>query len=79
MEIKDTVNKIASMSNSELKNAISVIADSLGATPAQKRMAQNNAGLLKRKITGMSESEINKYLSKLPPEKLQELKNKIGI
>ena len=76
---KDALNKLNTMSSAELKAAIGVIADSLGATQGQKRMAQNNAQLLKRKITGMKQEDINKFLSQVPQEKLSELKSKLGI
>jgi hypothetical protein len=76
---KNTLNKIGSMPSDQLKEAIAVIADSLGATPMQKKMAVANASLLRKKLMNMSESEIRSYLNKVPPEKLGELEKKIGL
>lgn len=80
MEIsQDMINKLSSMNSEQLKKAIGEIADALGASPMQKRMAQNNAGLIKSKISRMSKNEMNAYLSKLPPDKAAELKSKLGL
>ncbi len=80
MEIsQDMINKITAMNNDELKKAISQIADALGASPSQKRMAVNNAGFIKRKINTMSKNEMQTFLSKVPPEKAAELKKTLGI
>jgi hypothetical protein len=76
---KNTLNKIGSMPSDQLKEAIAVIADSLGATPMQKKMAVANASLLRKKLMNMSESEIRSYLNKVPTEKLGELEKKIGL
>lgn len=73
------INKLSSMNSEQLKKAIGEIADALGASPMQKRMAQNNAGLIKSKISRMSKNEMNAYLSKLPPDKAAELKSKLGL
>jgi hypothetical protein len=80
MEInKDTLNKIGSMSNEQLKEVIAQITEALGATPMQKRMALNNASLIKRKLMGMSENELRNYLNKLPKDKKEELEKKIKL
>ncbi len=80
MEIsQDMINKLSAMNSEQLKKAIGEVADALGASPMQKRMAQNNAGLIKNKISRMSKSEMNTYLSKLSPDKAAELKNKLGL
>lgn len=80
MEIsRDMINKITSLNDAELKKAIGQIADALGASQSQKRMAQNNAGLIKRKINTMSKSEMEAFLSKVPPEKASELKRSLGL
>lgn len=80
MEInKDTVNRITSMSNDQLKAAIAQIADALGANPVQKRMAVSNAAMIRKKLSAMSESEIKSYLNRLPAEKLSELEKSIKL
>ena len=80
MEInKDTLNKIGSMSNEQLKDVISQITDALGASPIQKKMALNNMSLIKRKLMGMSEAEIRSYLNKIPQSKKEELEKKIKL
>lgn len=79
MEIKDTLNKISQMNNEQLRTAIGEIADALGASPSQKRRAQNNAGLLRRKVLNASESELQRYLSQVTPEKQAELKKKLNL
>lgn len=76
---QDMLNKLSQMNNEQLKKAIGEVADALGASPAQKRMAQNNAGFIKRKITHMSEHEMTEYMSKVSPEKAEELKKKLGL
>ena len=76
---KETMNKLGNLSSDQLKEAISVIADSVGATPLQKKMAVNNASLIRKKLMNMSENELRGYLSKLPPEKLGELEKKIKL
>lgn len=78
MEIKDTLNKISQLDNEQLRAAIGEIADALGASPKQKRMAQNNAGLLRRKVMNASEEDLKRYLSQVTPEKQAELKKKLG-
>jgi hypothetical protein len=45
----------------------------------QKRMALNNASLIKRKLMGMSENELRNYLNKLPKDKKEELEKKIKL
>ncbi len=76
---QDMINKITALNDAELKKAIGQIADALGASPSQKRMAQNNAGFIKRKINTMSKSEMEAFLSKVPPEKAAELKTSLGL
>lgn len=80
MEIsQDMINKLTSMNSEQLKKAIGEVADALGASPMQKKMAQSNAGLIKNKISRMSKAEMNSYLSKLPPDKASDLKRKLGL
>ena len=80
MEIsQDMINKITAMNDAELKKAIGQIADALGASQSQKRMAVNNAGFIKRKINKMSKSEMETFVSKVPPEKAEELKKTLGF
>ncbi len=80
MEInKETVDKLKGLSNEQLRFAIGEIADALGASPAQKRMAQNNAGMFRRKFSAMSEGELKKQFSKIDPEKQQELMRKLKL
>lgn len=80
MEIsQDMINKITALNDAELKKAIGQIADALGASQSQKRMAQNNAGFIKRKINTMSKSEMQTFLSKVSPEKAEELKKSLGL
>ena len=80
MEInKETVDKLKSLNNEQLRYAIGEIADALGASPAQKRMAQNNAGMLRRKFSGMSEGELKKQFSKIDDEKQRELLRKLKL
>ena len=80
MEIsQDIINKITCLNDAELKRAIGQIADALGASQSQKRMAVNNAGFVKRKISTMSKSEMEAFLSKVPPDKALELKKSLGL
>ncbi len=80
MEInKDTMDKLKSLDNEQLRFAIGEIADALGASPSQKRMAQNNAGMIRRKFAGMSEGDIQKQFAKIDPEKQQELMRKLKL
>lgn len=80
MEIsQDMINKITAMNDAELKKAIGQIAEALGASQSQKRMAVNNAGFIKRKIGTMSKSEMQTFLSKVSPEKAEELKKSLGL
>ncbi len=76
---QDMINKITSMNEGELRRAIGQIADALGASPSQKRMAENNAGFIKRKISRMPKSEMETFLSKVPPEKAEELRKTLGL
>ena len=51
MEInKETLDKIKALDEEQLRAAIGDIADALGATPQQKRRAQNNSGMIRKKI-----------------------------
>ncbi len=80
MEIsQDMINKIAALNDAELKKAIGQIAEALGASPSQKRMAVNNSGFIKRKINTMSKNEMQTFLSKVSPEKAEELKKTLGL
>ena len=80
MEIsQEMINKITAMNEAELKKAIGQIADALGASHSQKRMAVNNAGFIKRKINKMSKNEMQAFVSKVPPEKAEELKKTLGL
>jgi adenine C2-methylase RlmN of 23S rRNA A2503 and tRNA A37 len=80
MEIsQEMINKITAMNEAELKKAIGQIADALGASQSQKRMAVNNAGFIKRKINKMSKNEMQAFVSKVPPEKAEELKKTLGL
>ncbi|MBQ8254068.1 MAG: hypothetical protein IJY94_01025 [Clostridia bacterium] len=80
MEIsQDMINKITALNDAELKKAIGQIADALGASQSQKRMAQNNSGFIKRKINTMSKSEMQAFLSKVSPDKAEELKRSLGL
>ena len=76
---QDMINKIAALNDAELKKAIGQIADALGCSPSQKRMAQNNSGFIKRKINTMSKGEMQTFLSKVSPEKAEELKRSLGL
>lgn len=76
---QDMIKKITALNDAELKKAIGQIADALGASPSQKRMAQNNSGFIKRKINTMSKSEMQTFLSKVSPEKAEELKKSLGL
>ena len=76
---QDMINKIAALNAAELKKAIGQIADALGASQSQKRMAQNNSGFIKRKINTMSKGEMQTFLSKVSPEKAEELKKSLGL
>jgi hypothetical protein len=42
-------------------------------------MAQNNAGMLRRKFSSMSEGELKKQFGKIDPEKQQELMRKLKL
>ena len=80
MEItKDMLNKLSGMSDEQLKGAIAEIAEALGASPSQKRMAINNAGLLRRKVQNFSEKDLQRYFSRVSPEKQAELKKKLNL
>jgi len=80
MEInKEAMDKLKSLNNEQLRLAIGEIADALGASPAQKRMAQNNAGMLRRKFSAMSESDLKKQFAKIDAEKQQELMRKLKL
>ncbi len=80
MEInQETMDKLKSLNQEQLRYAIGEIADALGASPSQKRMAQNNAGFIRRKISGASASELQKQLAKLDPAKQKELAEKLKL
>ena len=80
MEItKETIEKLKHLTPDQLRFAIGEIADAIGASPSQKRMAQNHAGLIRRKFEGMSESELQKQLKGLTPEKQKELLQKLKL
>lgn len=74
---KDALNKLKHLNDEQLRAAIGDIADALGAPPAQKRRMQNNANLIRRKLLGSSEAELMHHLSRLAPDKQQELLRKL--
>jgi hypothetical protein len=74
MEInQDTLEKLKQLDRAQLQTAIGQLADALGASPAQKRMALNHAGLIRRKLSGMSAAELQKHLAGLDPDQRQAL------
>ncbi|MBE6621527.1 MAG: hypothetical protein E7630_01095 [Ruminococcaceae bacterium] len=80
MEInKETVDKLKNLSPDQLRYAIGEIADALGASQSQKRMAQNHAALIRRKFAAMSESELQNQLKGITPEKQKELLSKLKL
>lgn len=80
MEINnDILNKISSLSPEQFKEAISLVADTLGASPMQKKMALSNASLIKRKLSGMSQPEMERFLSKVSPAQKEELLKKLRL
>ncbi len=78
MEInKETLNKIKALDDEQLKAAIGDIADALGATPQQKRRAQNNSKLIKKKILTSNENELRRQINKITPEQQNEIARKL--
>lgn len=78
MEInKETLNKIKALDDEQLKAAIGDIADALGATPQQKRRAQNNSKQIKKKILTSNENELRRQINKITPEQQNEIARKL--
>ena len=78
MEVtKETLDRLKSLSDDQLREAIGSIADAFGASPAQKKLALNHTGLIRRKLSGASEKEVNRQLSRLDPEKQRILSEKL--
>lgn len=78
MEIsKETLEKLKSLSDEQLKSAIGDIADALGATPRQKQKAQNNSRMIKKKLAMAREGDILKHFGKISPEQQNEILRKL--
>ena len=75
----DILKRISSLSPEQFKEAISSVADALGASPMQKKLALNNASLIKKKMSGMSQAEMEKFLSKVSPAQKEELLKKLRL
>jgi len=67
------------MSDEELKRAITEISAVLGAGERQQKLAQNNLGLIKNKLGHISDRDIQKVLSKLGEDKVEEILKKLKL
>jgi hypothetical protein len=80
MEItNDTLEKLKKLNDDQLCSAIGVIADALGASPAQKRMFQKNTKAVRRRLSGASQSDLLKQLSRIDPETQRDLLQKLKL
>ncbi len=80
MEIrKEDIERFKSMNDSQLREAIGKVADALGASPQQKRRAQNNVGYIRRKIGDGKNNEIMRQLDSLSPEVRADILNKLNM
>ena len=78
MEVtKESLDKLKNMNEEQLRAAIGAIADALGASPSQKRMALGHTGLIRRKLARASEKDLKEQLSRLDPEKQRLLAEKL--
>ena len=78
MEInKETLDKIKALDEEQLRAAIGDIADALGATPQQKRRAQNNSGMIRKKILSANGRELQ--LGKMTPGQREEIARKLKL
>ncbi len=78
MEInKETIEKLRSLSDEQLRSAIGDIADALGATPRQKQKAQNNSRMIKKKLVTSRDGDILKLFGNISPEQQSEILRKL--
>ncbi len=76
---KETLNKVLGMNDEQLRAAIGEIADALGASPSQKRRAQNNTQMIRKKIQNSNENELKRQLGKISEEKQSEILKKLKL
>ena len=69
----DMLSKLRSLNDRELREAIDTVAKALGANDKQRRQAQNNTELIKRKLRGATPRDVEKLLGKLTPEQTSEI------
>lgn len=80
MEInKETLDKIKALDENQLRAAIGDIADALGATPQQKRRAQSNCGMIKKRILSANGRELQRQLGKMTPEQRNEIARRLKL
>ena len=78
MEINNqTLAKLKSLDETQLREAISDIADALGATPAQKRRALNNTRNIKRRIMGATENDLKSIVGKIDESQQEQIARKL--
>lgn len=80
MEInKDTLAKLKSLDEAQLREAIGDIADALGASPAQKRRALNNTRNIKHRIMGATENDLKNIVGKIDQSQQEQIARKLKL
>lgn len=80
MEInKDAINKIKGLNDSQLRDAIGQIADVIGATPVQKRRAQNNLNYIRRKLNDGKDNDLIRQINSIDPQTQAEILRRLKL
>ena len=78
MSNSENIKKILSMSDGEIKDKILQAASLSGADGAKILAAAGDIGRLKRTISGLSDADIERLISKLDNENLKSLLESLG-
>jgi len=81
MEIdkREIMNKLDSISDDDLRNMVRAIAQSAGISSRRAEMAASDIGKLKKSFAGMSDKELQKALSMLDGETVDDIKRRFNM
>ncbi|MBE6623808.1 MAG: hypothetical protein E7621_06475 [Ruminococcaceae bacterium] len=78
MYSRDDLKKLSNISDEVLKEKIITAINASGKNPADVDLSSENLEKLKKTIFNLSDEDLQKILSSVPPEKLAEIKNKLS-
>jgi len=76
---KNMIYKLRDMDSNQLKEAIDIIADSVGANSRQRAKALNNLDIIKKKLSNASNKDLEKIIDQIGIDKAEEIINQLKI